>query len=167
MESMSIVRGVLLALAACAACSGGNEASAPAVSSGAASTESCELLTAEDLRSVTGTSVTRVERDPMRGLGGTCSNFADASGNAYLGVNRHTSSSDYATAVSAVPEDLYPARTALTGLGDEAILMSGEGGLRYLVARKGDLVVVLFPLGEGMRMTDDQLRGLAGKALSR
>jgi hypothetical protein len=165
---MTTRKTFLIALASGAlACGGGGTAERepePALS--APATEACDILTAEDVQSATGTSVSLVERDPMRGLGGTCANFVDANGQPYLGVNRHTSRDDYATAVNAVPQDLYPTRTPMSGLGDEAVLMSGEGGLRYLVARRGDLVVVLFPLGEGMRMSDDQLRGLAEKALS-
>jgi hypothetical protein len=158
----------ILALAAAIACGGGETVErAPEASSESPATEGCDILTAEDVQSATATSVSRVERDPMRGLGGTCANFVDANGQPYLGVNRHTSSGDYATAVGAVPEDLYPTRTPVSGLGDEAVLMSGEGGLRYLVARKNDVVVVLFPLGEGMNMSDDQLRALAERALSR
>jgi hypothetical protein len=158
---------VALALAAIA-CGGGEtvEREPEAAPETPASESGCDLLTAEDVQSATGTSASLVERDPMRGLGGTCANFVDGNGQPYLGVNRHISSGDYASAVDAVPPDLYPTRTPMSGLGDEAVLMSGEGGLRYLVARKGDLVVVLFPLGEGMKMTDDQLRGLAQKALS-
>ena len=165
---MRIRKTLALALvAASLACGGGGTVerepeTAPSTPAG----EACDILTAEDVQSATGASVSRVERDPMRGLGGTCANFVDANGQPYLGVNRHTSRDDYATAVGAVPQDLYPTRTPVSGLGDEAVLMSGEGGLRYLVARKDGLVVVLFPLGEGMRMSDDQLRGLGEKALS-
>jgi hypothetical protein len=159
---------VMLAVAAASlACGrGGTVEREPEAASSAPTAQSCDILTAEDVQSATGTSVSLVERDPMRGLGGTCANFVDANGQPYLGVNRHTSGDDYQAAVNAVPEDLYPTRTSMSGLGDEAMLMSGEGGLRYLVARRGDLVVVLFPLGEGMRMSDDELRGLGEKALS-
>jgi hypothetical protein len=37
--------------------------------------------------------------------------------------------------------------------------------MRYLVARQGTSGAVLFPLGEGFKMPDDQLRALAAKAL--
>ncbi len=38
--------------------------------------------------------------------------------------------------------------------------------MRYLVARSGASGVVVFPLGEGFKMSDDQLRALADKALA-
>jgi len=52
----------------------------------------------------------------------------------------------------------------MSGLGDEAILFKGPGGMRYLVARQGDAGVVLFPLGA--TVSDDQLRALATRALA-
>ena len=161
---------IMLAAGAISCGGGGGETVEQEPQSAAAASPAsgeCDLLTAEDVQSATGIAVSRVDRDPMRGLGGTCGNFVDANSEPYLGVNRHTSSGDYATAVNAVPQDLYPTRAPVSGLGDEAMLMSGEGGLRYLVAREGDLVVVLFPLGKGMGMSDDQLRALAERTLSR
>jgi hypothetical protein len=61
---------------------------------------------------------------------------------------------------------VYPAREAVPGLGEEAMLFKAEGGLRYLVARQGESGVVLFPLGAGFAMSDQQLRDLAAKALA-
>ena len=54
----------------------------------------------------------------------------------------------------------------VAGPGDEAVLFEGPGGLRYLVARKVEAGIVLFPLGGGFEMTDDQLRELASRALA-
>jgi hypothetical protein len=65
---------------------------------------------------------------------------------------------------------MYSSRQQLTGLGDEAILLSGGEGrfrLRLLVTRNGDQGLVLFPLGDGMLMPDDQLQALAQRALAR
>lgn len=68
--------------------------------------------------------------------------------------------------MSAVPADLYPDKEPVPGLGEEAVLFKGPGGLRYLVARQGASGVVLFPLGEGVGMSDRQLRDLAARALA-
>ena len=85
----------------------------------------------------------------------------------YLGVSRLPTRGDYAAAVESTPTDVHPTRRQRSGLGDEATLLSGAGGLRYLVARKGESGVVLFPLGGGTALPDDQLRALAERALSR
>ena len=129
---------VLLAVTAC----GGS----PDASSAKLAEEECAILTAADVQSVTGVTVTRIERNPAIGAGGTCVNFASPDGQAYLGVNRLGSQGDYASSVGTVPQDVYPNREPLPGLGDEAVLFKGDGGLRYLVARKGGAGVVLFPL---------------------
>jgi hypothetical protein len=126
--------------------------------------EQCNLLTTADVQAVTGAGVERVERNAAIGAGGTCVNFA-ADGRVYLGVNQLKSAGDYEASVSAVPEDVYPTKQPLE-LGDEAVLFKGPGGLRYLVAREGASGVVLFPMGEGVSMSDDQLRDLAAKALT-
>ena len=68
--------------------------------------------------------------------------------------------------MSAVPQDVYPTKEPVGGLGEEAVLFKGPGGLRYLAARQGASGVVLFPLGEGVKMSDQQLRDLAAKALA-
>lgn len=133
----------------------------------AAAAGPCDILTAEDVQAVTGTAVTRVEQDASVGLGGDCANFVDTAGEPYLGVNR-IAGKDYEFAVEMVPDFIYETREPLAGLGDEAILLSaGDSGMRYLVARAGEKGVVLFPLGEGLQMTDAQLRGLAERALAR
>jgi hypothetical protein len=127
----------------------------------------CDILTAEDVQEVTGTTVTRVERDASVGLGGDCANFVDAEGEPYLGVNR-IAGKDYDFTVEMVPEFMYDVREPLSGLGDEAILLSaGDSGVRYLVARTGEQGVVLFPLGDGVMMSSEQLRRLAERALAR
>ena len=132
----------------------------------AATSEQCYILTAADVEAVTGTSVKRIERNPAIGAGGTCVNFAGADGQAYLGVNRLSGAADYSASVSAVPQDVYPTTEPVGGLGEEAVLFKGPGGLRYLAARQGASGVVLFPLGEGVKMSDQQLRDLAAKALA-
>jgi hypothetical protein len=83
-----------------------------------------------------------------------------------LGVNRLSGAAEFTSSVNAVPADVYPEKDPLTGLGDEAVLFKGLGGLRYLVARQGTSGVVLFPLGEGFKMSDKQLQELAAKALA-
>ena len=132
----------------------------------ATTSEQCNILTAAEVQAVTGTSVKRIERNPAIGAGGTCVNFAGSDGQAYLGVNRLSGAADYRASVSAVPEDVYPTKEPVGGLGEEAVLFKGPGGLRYLAARQGASGVVLFPLGEGFKMSDQQLRDLAAKALA-
>ena len=51
----------------------GRERAAPAA---ADAPESCDILTAADVQSVTGASVQRIERNPAIGAGGTCVNVA-------------------------------------------------------------------------------------------
>lgn len=75
-------------------------------------------------------------------------------------VNQLSSRAEYAASVAAVPQDVYPEKTALTGIGEEAVLFSGAGA-RYLVARKDDAGVVIFPLIDERRLSDAHLRGLA------
>jgi hypothetical protein len=65
-----------------------------------------------------------------------------------------------------VSQSVYPERTKLADVGDEAILMKGaNGSLRYLVARKGARGVIIFPFG--LQPTDDMLKRLAALALTR
>ncbi|HEX6107650.1 MAG TPA: hypothetical protein VFZ26_18845 [Gemmatimonadales bacterium] len=144
-----------------AACGGSSERT-----SAATAAERCDILTAADVQAVTGVAVTRIDRNAAMGAGGTCVNFASPDGRAYLGVNRLESQGEFTASVEAVPSDVYPDRSPVAGLGDEAVLFEGPGGLRYLVARKGEAGIVLFPLGEGFEMTDDQLRELASRALA-
>jgi hypothetical protein len=152
--------GGLAWLVAC----GGSPDGAPA--GDAAAAPDCALLTAADVQTVTGVAVTRIDRAPQTGAGGTCVNFAGPDGQVYLGVNRIDSEGEYAASVAAVPEDIYPTREPQAGVGDEAVLLKGPSGLRYMVARKGSRGVVLFPLGQGFDITDEQLRELASRALS-
>ena len=161
-------RFTLSAIACMTACgpSGDAPGGRDAPSRATADSEQCDILTAAEVQAVTGTSVERMDRNPAIGAGGTCVNFAGADGQVYLGVNRLNSASEYRASVGAVPEDVYPDKQALPGLGDEAVLFKGPGGVRFLVARKGTSGVVLFPLGEGYNMSDQQLRDLAAKALA-
>lgn len=163
------VRGVMSGGVACLiACAGGGDAGdgTPGDASRAASgAEQCDILTAADVQAATGMAVQRIERNPAIGAGGNCVNFASADGQAYLGVNRLSSAGEFKSAVGAVPEDVYPIKEPVAGLGDEAMLFKSPEGLRYL-ARRGEAGVVLFPLGSGFEMTDQQLRDLASKALT-
>jgi hypothetical protein len=128
----------------------------------------CRILTAADIREIAGASVHLIDRGASPGAGGTCGNYATDENDAYLGVNALESASEYAAAVAAVPVDVYPRREAIPGLGDEAVLMKDDTGmLRYLVARKSNRGVVLFPLGRAAQaMSDTQLRQLAERALA-
>jgi hypothetical protein len=126
----------------------------------------CNVLTPADIKAVTGVEVQPLPRGGSPGAGG-CANFKTADGHAYLGVNRYRGPGKYQTAVASVPESVYPKRTPVTGLGDEAVLMKDDTGkLRYLVARKGETTVVLFPLSFTEPMSDEQLRKLAERALA-
>jgi hypothetical protein len=131
-----------------------------------AAKEECSILTAADVKNVTGTQVQQVARGSKPGAGGTCANYATADGDLYLGVSQLSSVSEYQTAIAPVPEDIYPKREKLSGVGDEAVLMKDDSGrMRYLLARKGNHGVVLFPLSKGA--TDEHLKKLATLALSR
>ena len=163
---MSSLPRVTFAIAHLVGCSPSPEDSDRAPAQGAASAGQCNILTAADVQAVTGSTVDRIDRNPAIGAGGTCVNFAAADGQAYLGVNRLSGAQEYAASVNAVPEDVYPDKLPVPGLGEEALLFKGPGGLRYLVARQGSSGVVLFPLGEGFKMSDQQLKDLAAKALA-
>jgi hypothetical protein len=132
----------------------------------------CSMLTQADVQKITGKQVQDVAKGSSPGAGGRCANYATSDGKLYLGISQLDSASEYNRAVASVPESVYPKREKLTGVGDEAILMKDETGLiRYLVARKGDRGVILFPSGaQGTRAkpdpSDDQLKNLAIAALS-
>jgi hypothetical protein len=132
----------------------------------------CSMLTQADVQKITGKQVQDVAKGSSPGAGGRCANYATSDGKLYLGISQLDSASEYNRAVASVPESVYPKREKLTGVGDEAILMKDETGLiRYLVARKGDRGVILFPSGaQGTRAkpdpSDDQLKKLAITALS-
>ena len=124
----------------------------------------CAILTAADIRSITGTTVVAVSRGSTPEAGGTCGNYATPSGIPYLGVNRLSSPSEYASSANAVPADVYPDRRPLTGIGDEAVMFRGPG-VRYLLARQGGTGVVLFPLVNQAQLSDEHLVALAQRAL--
>ncbi len=160
-------------LAASFASSCGQRPDAPATdaqgstAAGAQPGGECSILTAADIKAVTGADVRPVTRGAVLGAGGTCGNYITPDSQAYLGVNRLESQSEFGASVSAVPDDVYPNKQSLAGLGDEAVLFKDETGhLRYLVARNGGKGVVVFPLGGG-EISDEQLRQLAERALSR
>jgi hypothetical protein len=163
----------LLFVVAAAACDRGTAApqreAAPASLASAATTRECRMVTPADIKAITGAEVHLIARGASPGAGGTCGNYATPDGAAYLGVNVLQTASEYDMAVAAVPQDVYPKRQPVTGLGDQAVLMKDDTGiLRYLAALKGNQGVVLFPLGTaGRRMSDAQLRQLAERAISR
>jgi hypothetical protein len=128
----------------------------------------CRVLTAADIKGITGVDVHPIGRGALPGAGGTCGNYASTESDAYLGVNALQTAAEYDMAVAAVPHDIYPKRLPVAGLGDQAVLMKDETGLlRYLVARKGNHGAVLFPLGGGLQeISDDQLRQLAERAIT-
>ena len=126
------------------------------------SSQQCAILTAADVQKITGTPVKNVPWQSQPGAGGRCANFVTSDGKLYLGVSETT---NYKSEVAAVPESVYPKRETLTGVGDEGILMKdGTGHIRYLVARKGNRGVILFPFHRSP--TDEQLKKLAIAALS-
>ncbi len=143
------------------------QAGAGAQAGGGAEAAACDILTATDVQAATGVAVQRIERGAAIGAGGTCVNFATSDGQAYLGVNRLSSAAEFSSSVGAVPKDIYPKQSPVPGLGEEAVLFSSPEGMRYLVARQGTSGVVLFPLGEGFKMTDQQLTDLAKQALAK
>jgi hypothetical protein len=164
------VFGVLFAavLTGCASQGGmpaGKAAATPKATTGA--TDECSALTVADIKTITGADVEAVARGAFPGAGGTCGNYTLADGRPFLGVNVLESKGLYDVAVGAVPKDVYPVRETVAGLGDEAVLMKDraeKARMRYLVAHKGDVGVVIFPFSGG-DLTDDQLKQLAAKAI--
>lgn len=136
--------------------------------------QECSILTASDIQTITGTSVVKIPFGSKIGAGGQCANYAYAEGDQklYLGVNQIRSVSEYSNTLDHVPQAVYPKREKLTDLGDEAVLMKdASGSMRYLVARKGNKGVVLFPFrnkkNPSLDPSDEQLKKLAEIALSR
>jgi len=134
----------------------------------------CNVLTVADVKAVTGQDVQPLAKGESPGAGG-CANFRTPDGHAFLGVDRHRGAGAYQTAVGSVPTDVYPQRAPVPGLGDEAMLMKDDTGrMRYLVARKGETTVVLFPLTYNKvvngkvqyKISDAQLQQLAERALA-
>ena len=134
----------------------------------------CNVLTVADVKAVTGQDVQPLAKGESPGAGG-CANFRTPDGHAFLGVDRHRGAGAYQTAVGSVPTDVYPQRAPVPSLGDEAMLMKDDTGrMRYLVARKGETTVVLFPLTYDKvvngkvqyKISDAQLRQLAERALA-
>lgn len=128
--------------------------------------QTCTLLSAADVEKLTGTHVHDVAFGSKPGAGGRCANFATDNGRLFLGVSPIASTAEYADAVAAVPQAIYPQREALKDVGDEGVLMKGSGGMpRYLIARKDNHGVILFPFGP--QPDDAKLKQLATVALSR
>ena len=126
----------------------------------------CTALTPADLQKVAGLKVTVVPFMSKPGAGGHCANFAGDDGKLVLGISLMSSSEDYRNGIASVPQMIYPQRIQLKGVGDEGQLMkSSTGFLRYLVARKGEHGVILFPFGK--KLSDAQVEQLASIALGR
>jgi hypothetical protein len=134
-----------------------------------ASGQECSILTPADVQKITGTRVRNIPRASKAGAGGGCANYVTSDGELYLGVSQLMSASEYKSYVAAVPESFYPKREKLTDVGEEAVFMKDESGkLRYLLARKGNRGVVLFPFsGNHSSPSDDQLKKFAVLALTR
>lgn len=152
--------GLGLLLAAC-----GGRSDSARVDSGSATRKGgeCPILTVGDIQAVTGATVKPVPRGTTPGAGGTCANYIGADGHAYLGVSQLTTKAEYTASVAAVPNDVYPKQEHLAGVGDEGVLFSGPGHIRYLVAHKGNAGVVVFPLTQDL--SDEGLKQLAKRAL--
>jgi len=158
-----------LVIATLAACGGRGDSARPETATGGAGSAGatdCKMLTATDVKAVTGADVRPIPRLSAVGAGGTCINFGTAEGKAYLGLSRLMSKTQYDLAVKAVPADVYPTRQPLPGAGDEAILFTGPGHIRYVVARQGDVGVEMFPLSSASSVTDEQLAQLVKRALA-
>jgi hypothetical protein len=110
------------ALVVMAACSPAPTSVSPAPAP--ASGSDCPILPATTITQVTGTSVRGVARGSFVGAGGTCGNYTTAAGEPYLGINRLSSRADYSRSLAAVPDSIYPVRTSLPGVGEEAILFT-------------------------------------------
>lgn len=120
----------------------------------------CRLVSAGDVRAITGTDVRLVERGSVEDADGDCANFVAPDGAMYLAVSELESMTEFTSALSAPPPDRFPIRTALTGLGDEAMLYRDEESAdRYLVTRVGERGAALVALDDSI--TEDQLRELA------
>ena len=148
-------------------------AAALLLSGRAAGAVECNALTPADIKAVTGAEVQPLPSggSPEHG----CPVFKDAGGKPYLEVERHRGPDKYQLTVKALPPDIYTKTTPVPGLGDEAVLLTdGTGRLRSLVARKGEVTVVVSPrtydkVSEGKvqhRISDVQLVQLAGRALA-
>jgi hypothetical protein len=133
----------------------------------------CNVLTPADIKAVTGADVQAPVPEASAGQG--CPPFKQTDGHPYLEVERHRGSEKYQLALKAVPPDIYTRQTPVSGLGDEAVLMSdGTGRLRSLVARKGEVTIVLSPrtydkiVGGKLqqKISDAQLKQLAERALA-
>lgn len=140
---------------------------------GAAGAVECNVLTPADIKAVTGADVQPLPSggSPERG----CPLFKDSDGGPYLEVERHRGADKYRLAVNALPPDIYTRTTPVPGLGEEAVLLAdATGRLRSLVARKGEVTVVVSPRTHDkssggkvqQRISDAQLKLLAERALA-
>lgn len=133
----------------------------------------CNALTPADIKAVTGADVQPLPSggSPEHG----CPVIKETNGQPYLAVERHRGPDKYQLTVKALPPDIYAKTTPVPGLGDEAVLLTDTTGrLRSLVARKGEVTVMVSPrtydkVSGGkvqQRISDAQLKQLAQKALA-
>ena len=125
--------------------------------------DECPQLTAADVQTITGVEVVAVPRGSAVGAGGMCANYQTTSGDGFIGINVVSGTDNYQ--LSFPPEGTYQPAEELTGIGDEAVgfrLLAGYP-LTYVVARKGENVVVVFSLSQDI--TDEQMTQMTAKAL--
>jgi hypothetical protein len=131
--------GSILALAALSAC---NSPSSPATGAGgtpaAGAPAGCPTLTATQVSSSLGYSVTAVANGSVTGADGTCYNFVNGAGKMVLYISSIGSSSQCSLAVSGVSSSgIYTAdgTPAVTGLSEDALYAwnTGSSTVWYLV----------------------------------
>ena len=148
-------------------------AAALVLTAGAAGAVECSVLTPADIKAVTGADVQPLPPggSPEHG----CPVIKESNGQPYLAVERHRGADKYQLSVKALPPDIYPPTTPVPGLGDEAVLLTdATGRLRSLVARKGEVAVVVSPRTHDKssggkvqhQISDAQLKQLAERALA-
>ena len=125
--------------------------------------DECPSLTAADVQTITGVEVVAVPRGSDVGAGGMCANYQTTAGEGFIGVNVLSGADTFE--LSFPPEGAYQPVEELAGIGDEAVgfrLLAGYP-LTYVIARRGENVVVVFSLSQDI--TDDQMTQMATKAL--
>lgn len=136
----------------------------------AAADSECPALTASDVKAITGQDVHPIAHMPFANIV-QCGNYAVDSGKQLVAINMVKSASSYQSELKSVPNDMYPQRVDLPGIGDEAVLFKsapgGTGSMRYLLARKGDKGVILMPFTAAKDVTDEMLTKMLETAISR
>jgi hypothetical protein len=121
----------------------------------------CRLLTAFDIKAMTGERVRPVLIGP-----GRCANYETMDGMPYLAISTMASEAEYRATVDAIRPGAYADVERLDTIGDEALLFKGEGKDRpgMLIARRRRTGVLLF--ARSARISDRRLREFAAKALA-